>query len=336
MLVYRLLYPAIFIVLALSHVAAQADSSSEPVILDPPFVDLGTVFQGDLGEATFKIENRTTEGIEIYEVSKSCSCTNIELSKNRLQQNDVSNLKVDLSIGDRLGKFESVVVLGWKSDSGKHTGELKIRISLVAVRAAILNPTELDFGKIKSGLSTVKFFEIKKATTSKDWDTLTAISSKLGELGAKDLGESHFVVEYPLDSKNLPVGIFKDTVEFFLKDTGGRLVHKLTAPIIADIGSDLSISPASLYFGVMPIDSPLNRTFEINVPSGSPREDVKLESQDAQTTLASEWNSSGNLTVQYRRPPQGSEGPFVDKVTVTLQNSGRNLTIPVMAFFKKK
>ncbi len=95
--------------LTLSACDRSPDKYPSGVYVTPQHVDVGEVTNSEDIVLEFEIVNTSPQVVHILQVFPSCSCTKVELSRNKLEPMEKSTLKLALSPGKQFGKQKFTV-----------------------------------------------------------------------------------------------------------------------------------------------------------------------------------------------------------------------------------
>jgi hypothetical protein len=135
-----------------------------------PVFDVGEVGQGETRSVEFELINHFPRNVEIKEVFKSCSCTNVVLAKRTLAPGETVALKGDWQTGASRGKRAVDLTLTFAPE-GQLTDRLRLRVEGNVVPDMQYSPEKLEFEKGKPATKIVVFKagrmangELKKAS----------------------------------------------------------------------------------------------------------------------------------------------------------------------------
>ncbi|MGQ9862936.1 MAG: DUF1573 domain-containing protein [Bacteroidia bacterium] len=105
---------------------AQGTSSVE---LIPPEYDFGTVEQGTVVKALFKVKNTGKTYIHIQDIKPACGCTVVSWEKAPISPGAESSITVSFNTAGKIGRQRKSIVVFTDASSSPHTfilyGEVK-------------------------------------------------------------------------------------------------------------------------------------------------------------------------------------------------------------------
>jgi uncharacterized protein DUF1573 len=131
---------------AVACAIATRPDPPEVLTVDATYKDLGLVRQMDTPEASFRLTNHTSSGIEIKRVVSSCRCTTPEVDDRKLGRGESSQLHAALKIGTaRKGVRAHIDVLYVREDEEK-LRRLSLTVSAKVEPHYEATPDTLRFG----------------------------------------------------------------------------------------------------------------------------------------------------------------------------------------------
>jgi hypothetical protein len=325
-----------FLAVALTVSSCDHTPSAMPA-LDKTNVDAGSVIQGAPIAVNATLTNPLKVPITITGVSKSCSCTSAEFSKEILAPGDSGELSATIETHGRLGSLESVVQLSWKSEDGKTnaTEALSIRADIQAL--AIMSPWSADLGLIDSKSETRHvIFTVRRGKADVKWNTISVrCEQATTEVVQKD--NDTFEVIASFDPSTLPIGRFKDEMEITLLDQGTLVGDSLAASLAAEITGPFKVTPKSLFFGVVPLQKEFSGSFTMTTKDET-FEFVSITSSNPDVLVAEcTERSSNRLSFNYRGKALRAgnlSGKFNVQVRAADPVDSQDIIVPFVAFGK--
>jgi pimeloyl-ACP methyl ester carboxylesterase len=190
---------------------------------------------------------------------------------------------------------------------------------------AAVNSSELDMGDIPiNGPTTVQRITVSRLPSDPPWDevfypdTLNYLKITLHKI---DPNTWAFDVQY--DPSHLPLGLFKQNLRIRLKQNGRIVLGGHDTPIIGRVTGDISVTPKTLYLGLLHPDetSTLNLDFKSN--NGSALQFISVSNSGPRPelvqikTIAAE---SGHLTFSCVFIAKADAGNFSGKLLFKLKS----------------
>lgn len=79
------------------------------VVVEPAEHDFGTVAQGQVATATFRIVNHGPDAVTLGELMRSCACASATLDRQELPAGETATLTVGWRTGERVGRGRNTV-----------------------------------------------------------------------------------------------------------------------------------------------------------------------------------------------------------------------------------
>ena len=90
------------------------------------FVDLGDVKQNDTIYHTVLITNKGTAPLSIFNIGKSCNCTDVKLDKTLIASGDTARMTISVSTFGKKGPNTIDVYFADNTEEGEHFVRLKM------------------------------------------------------------------------------------------------------------------------------------------------------------------------------------------------------------------
>ena len=171
-----------------------------------PLDDIGEIGQGETKSVEFELVNHYPRNVEIKDVSTTCSCTNVDLTKHLLAPGEKVALKADWRTGASRGKRTTDLFVLFAPEGGA-PGRMTLRVQGTVVPDMLYSPDTLDFEKGTSATKSVVFSpgrmpdgELKKA-----WCTHHAFAATLAP-GSHEVAVSFDFGKWTVDDDNLQPG----------------------------------------------------------------------------------------------------------------------------------
>jgi hypothetical protein len=313
-----------------------AGASEADLAADVAEINLHDIIQFQSKTHVFKIKNTGQQAVMVTGIEKSCGCTNVELAKDTLLPGEETDLTAALSAQDRVGGFVSHITVKWCQKGNREERQLKLSLHGKAVRLAVCEPVNLDFGEIdvdKSTAAITRQVLIRRGDAAVAWDDIEVTTDAGQQIQSTALNRDTFQIQYTLRPNKHPIGIFKDELTVRFKDQAAYLPNEIKIPVIAGIKSPLVVKPASVYLGSLAKNASKQGIIKISHSSGKPVKILSITSSaHIQCEAANE--TTGETTVSYRFDAKTQAGNVSEKllVKVACENDRYELAIPFIGF----
>lgn len=286
----------------------QSPATKAPkLVLSADAIDLGTLFDGELGNGKFVVENQGDADLAIMRVQPSCGCTLARILREDTGEEVVVDKTKPIGIEPVLvlspGK-KAVIELTYNSSgqpqrrivkhidvfSNDPTEERK-RVTLIVTnrKAYRLQPNPIQFGDVRAQSAKTVQLEVTPEPgvtfSITGAPAVEGIETKLGERTTED-GRKSFTIDVTLMA-GVPVGAFTRTL---VLTTDHATLTSLKVPMfgqilpLVDIDTHNQFNSKLLDFGV--IDPSTAHTLGIDIVNADPAHpltvaDVQLQSQQA-------------------------------------------------------
>ena len=255
------------------HNSSQDDRPEKSLIVVPKIVDFGIINTNGLDEikeAIFVIKNQDHKILRIAEVTKSCTCTTVDLDSSEIRPGGQTTLKASIRVGDEAGPRQSnlKVIFGDRT-----VPEISLAIRWSAKTQIFVDPTPISPGRIKVGVPAKLRAKIRARGGSLCPDCRfvcqvnDAILNTSARVTASDLviarghGSEESFAETPSEIGDIEVDIaaseesgdYRRGVD--LKWLCGNSTRsQLFIPIEWSVKAPVEISPSRLFLGQYPVD----------------------------------------------------------------------------------
>jgi hypothetical protein len=210
--------------------------------------EFGVVARGSKQEFSFEFTNIYKEDIHIASVRSSCGCTTASVTKDRLKTYEKAEVIAAYNTRSFLGSKRATITVVIDEP---YYAEVQLTVTGYIRSDVVFNPGGVDFGMIEAGSGAETKLNVAYAGRS-NWEILDVRSAN-----------AHFEVELVETKRNsgrvnytmvvrlkpdAPVGYIHDQLTIVTNDAGSRNV---SLPVEGQVESPLSVSPASLFLGVL-------------------------------------------------------------------------------------
>lgn len=244
--------------------------------------DFNTVPRGAEAVHVFTITNPYDEAVRIAQVKKTCGCTAAKVDKTTLVAGEQARLEVHLDTRRFTGRKDSAVTVVF--DRPQY-GQVRLRFTSYIRRDVVVEPGGVNFGTIDQGEEAQREATISYAGRS-DWriDEVECRNPYL-QVDLEEASRRGGRVAYRLKVQvkpDSPAGYFRDEIRLVTND-GSRSA----LPVLVEIKIQpaLSVSPGSLYLGVVPAGTTVTKP--VVVRAKKPFRVTKLEMTEGDDTAFS-------------------------------------------------
>lgn len=123
-------YSVVLLVIFLSYAFSVHAQTKKPQLgFDGKrIIDVGTVIQGDTIKYNFTVVNKGNEPLVIYDIGKSCNCTQVSISNKIIQPAMKAKLEVVVSTDGKMGLSSINVVLKSNTPEEEHIVKLILNV----------------------------------------------------------------------------------------------------------------------------------------------------------------------------------------------------------------
>lgn len=234
--------------------------------------DFGSVARSSKAEFAFELQNIYEEDVHLLSVRSSCGCTEPRITKNTLKTWDK---------GAVLAIFNTRAFRGARSATLTVTidkpyyAEVQLSVRGYIRSDVVFEPGEVAFGEVDQGTEAERTVSVAYAGRS-DWQIADVRSANEHyEVKLQDERRSGGRVTYKMNvrlKKDAPVGYFQDPLTIVTNDS---LNSTLELPVEGHIVSPLTVSPASIFLGVLKPGEQVTK--KLVVRAKSPFKIVKID-----------------------------------------------------------
>jgi hypothetical protein len=210
--------------------------------------DFGSVPRGSKAQFHFVVTNKYKEDVHILDVRSSCGCTTPQIQVRDLKTYEKGAIIATYNTNSFLGAKSATVTVTFDKP---YYAEVQLNVSGFIRSDVVLTPGGVEFGTIDSGNALKRTIQIQR--TGDDGWKITAIKSPNAHVTAEavEVRRGNGLVQYNLtvnvDDK-APVGYVKDAL---LVETNDKVAGTFAVDVEGRVVSELSVSPASLFLGVL-------------------------------------------------------------------------------------
>ena len=210
--------------------------------------DFGIVARGSKQEYSFILTNLYKEDVRISGVRSTCGCTTARVTKERLKTHEQSEIVVAYNTRSFLGAKGSTITV---IVDEPFYAEVQLTVRGYIRSDVVFQPGVVEFGSVDAGQEKSQRISVSYAGRE-DWEIVDVRSAN-----------EHFEVELDETLRNggrvnydmlvrlkpdAPPGFIHDQLLIITNDSG---VSHVSLPVEGQVVSAISVSPASLFLGVL-------------------------------------------------------------------------------------
>jgi len=210
--------------------------------------DFGTVARGSKQEFAFELENVYRQPVRIASVRSSCGCATVQVRNDRVEGSEKTAVVVTYNTRSFLGKQNSTITVVFDRP---RRAEVQLQVTGFIRSDVVFQPGAASFGTVNVGSGAETRIDIAYAGRN-DWEIVDVRSANQHlevelEETQRDSGRVSYAMLVRL-KPSIPAGYVRDQLYIITNDErGGRV----PLPIEGHVQSPLTISPASLFLGVL-------------------------------------------------------------------------------------
>lgn len=210
--------------------------------------DFGSVARGAKAEFEFELSNPYLEDVHIESVRSTCGCTTPRIKKALLKTYEKGAIVAKINTDRFLGRKGATITVVFDKP---FFAEVQLHVTTYIRSDVVFHPGEVNLGSVDQGKGSFKKIQVHYAGRD-DWEILEVRSANphlSGEVVETSRGNGQVTYELMVNlDEEAPVGYLKDHLLLLTND------HRLTqvpVPVEGRIVSGLTVSPASLFLGVV-------------------------------------------------------------------------------------
>jgi hypothetical protein len=210
--------------------------------------DFGTVARAAKAEYSFEFTNLYLEDVHIARVRTSCGCTTPRIEKDTLKTYEKGAIIAHINSDSFLGNQGATIRV--TLDKPLYA-EVQLHVKVYVYSNVFLEPPVVSLGTVEQGDAAERTINIRY-TGRNDWKILEVKSNNPHLTGAvtetsRRGGRVTYDLKVVLD-KNAPTGYVKEYLRLVTNDSQ---TEQIPVPVDGQIQADISVSPASLFLGVV-------------------------------------------------------------------------------------
>lgn len=297
-----------------------------------PIRELGVIRLSD-HEELFDVMNTGTSNLDITELRRSCSCTQVEIDHTRIPPG--MSAKIKLTISPKQAERRSASVTIHSNDPERPS--VRLSLDWTSRGAVSVDTDTLNFGVVRPDIEARRTIHVTRDLKEIPGTCTTIFrSNPSGVIRAELKGRSEssvsIVETWDLifrSQADLPNSTGRVYLTFDGSDQGGVAIPmewKLRPPVEA--------TPKSLYLGVGTHSTQVNATIDISSDPGTVLRVARVENVDRQiefeSTLEQITPETARIKIQARMPDK--DGSHVGEIQIVCESpAGVTIKIPIVA-----
>ncbi|MHB1035321.1 MAG: DUF1573 domain-containing protein [Pirellulales bacterium] len=240
--------------------------------------DFGAIARGAKAEFYFTLENLYVEDIHIASVHSSCGCTSPRIEKDTLKTHEKGAIIASINSGSFLGAKSATVTV---TIDKPYYAQVQLHVSSYIRSDVVMQPGAVEFGTVDLGARVEKKINVTY-NGSGSWKIVDVRSANPNlEAEITERGRSMGQVSYDLVvrlKEGAPVGYMKDHLVLVTND---QRAGQVPVTVEGRIVSALTVSPASLFMGVLHPGQKVTKQLVVQSQSKKPFRIVGVKCDDA-------------------------------------------------------
>lgn len=309
-----LLFAVLFAAFSVSvPAAAQVDARGQLQLPEKSF-NFGAVPQGKKVSHAFTIRNVGKGELRILGTAPSCGCTVAALSAPIIKPGGSESISVEFDTAGFSGQKTKTVEL-LTSDTSNQRAVLSLTGTVIP--GVTVEPRVLEFGRV--ALGGASFGQPMQFTVKLPHGvSLTSANVQSQHVSLQEISRSAEQATYSVALKaGVPKGPFRDRVTLSFSD---QSIAPLNVPLVAMVEGDIVVKPATLSFGVVSGEKPLERRVSFEYRSKAPLTIKNVSSSDSAVSAYYQPGSRGmNGTIVIQLSPSKVKGDL--KATIEISTN---------------
>lgn len=301
-------------------VAAQVDARGQLQLPEKSF-NFGAVPQGKKVSHTFVLRNVGKGDLQIVGTTPSCGCTVAAVSAPVIKPGASESISVEFDTSGFSGQKTKTVELLTSDTSNPRAVVLLTGTVLPGVT---VEPRVLEFGRVVPGGASFGQ-PMQFAVKLPQGVSLTSANVPSQHVALQELSRSAAQVTYSVALKaGIPKGPFRDRITLSFSD---QSIAPLNVPLVAMVEGDIVVKPATLSFGVVSGEKPLERRVSFEYRSKAPLTIKNVASSDSAVSAYYQPGSRGmNGTIVIQLSPSKVKGDLKATVEISTNHPTQPLT----------
>ena len=222
--------------------------------------DFGTVARAAKAEHVFEITNPFKEPIHIASVRASCGCSTPTIMKDTLNTWEKGGIHVRYNTRTFTGQKKATITV---VIDRPYYAEVQLNVKGYIRSDVVIHPGVVNFGSVDQGTKTTQAVTVNYAGRS-DWQIVDVQSANTNfEVELDETRRAAGRVDYKLLVRakgSMPAGYFNEQLVLVTNDTRATQVP---LRVEGNVVSSLTVSPASLFMGVVKPGDTVKKTLVI-------------------------------------------------------------------------
>ncbi len=211
--------------------------------------DFGTVAKGSKQQYAFEFSNIYKEDIHVASVRSSCGCTSPSVTKDTLKTWETSEIVAVYNTKSHVGYKGATVTV---TIDRPYYAEVQLTVSGHIRSDVVFTPGVVDFGSVEAGAGAETKIDVSYLGGRSSWQIADVRSAnQFLEVELEEISRGGGRVNYTMLVRlkpGAPAGILQDQLAIVTDEPGAK---SLSLPVEGQLVSPLSVSPASLFLGVL-------------------------------------------------------------------------------------
>jgi hypothetical protein len=323
--------------------AKRSDHGVGAVSLEPAYIDLGSIPNGQSKVAVFKLRNNSSSTVKIDKLSTTCGCTEAGMSADVVEPGNSLEVRAKMSNYSRLGKFGAQVSANWRTISDNNSGTAVGIVEALAQQIAIVVPPVVEFENVSVESGVIEQdIQVRQGNAERRWRDVEVHSSSNSitwELASNTV-DSPTVIRLRLDPRELSLGRYRTEIGVRLKDVEGHLLDEIKIPVKTLVKGTVDIKPSSVYLGVMNKGQVSQSEIILKTHDESSFEIEDIDDSKVKGKIVFEpiKGSAGESRLKFKLTAPSEPGDTSGEIVIALRVGGKRevINVPIVGFVKSE
>lgn len=321
--------------------ATHKNDLASPLLLEASSLNVGDINEGETKSGVILVRNTSNSPVVIEETTASCGCTSVKAEPTVILPAGGGSLLYKLTPQGRRGRFYSKMTVRWSTNEGRRHGAIDTIVQGNALFAMDISPFLVDFGTVRANSSTDPVqIEVRRGTQNLPFAVMRAESSSPGVvINVNETSQEKWAISCRLCTGKFPSGPIRESIVISFLDGNGKELLQREVNVIAEIKGLVSVTPKTLYCGVMlpgetkegtlSFRAPLGKSAKIKFLRVEPDNDC-IHLHERETGLQSELS-----LVDYQVSTKNERGNMSGRIVVEFEDIGLGtLSLPIILYAK--
>ncbi len=229
--------------------------------------DFGEVTPGETLAHTFTITNKNAEPVSIKSIARSCSCIGVRDHALTIDARSSVELPIEYKAGYQTGGHAGTIVITLGAPESRVT-ILELSVAVIVKPLLSFGDADANFGNISSAKRSYETsIMLSRENKARHWDSVRIVGGVNGiKSTLQAVDDNNFKLTLTLDVAEMPIGLYRADLKIGFGEHGERLPFLCTLPLRWEVQSDASVSPKSVYLGVVTPEQSVEATLSIIHP----------------------------------------------------------------------